>query len=447
MKKNLLPKARPDLKPLVHQTKTQVLRDELLALVRTMQPDEKLPTMRRLQEMLAVSPMTLHRALSELEAHNHIYRRQGSGIYVAPKRPEKSGDRVLETASEAGIFTVGLVYDRDIFGFQSSPFGSILVEEARRRAEEKRERFSLYLSLPGAENSAIPVHDDLREDVENGRLRGVLYAGESNPRALQWLLQKRVPVVSLSYLPTETCRVKIDHSALVRLGVRALAEKGCRRIALWIPLGVGLGRRDGEKTFPELDAFRETLAELGLEFDENRVWRNAEHTDVIADTGHETNQAQGLRAARETFGQTRGKLRGAQNHNVQTQDKTPEIAANAGTSSTRNAPRVAFFNDTISGESVPGENVPDGIVSDDDMMTRGALTFLEQNGVRVGENLQIATHSNRNSDVLLGYKNDLLLLEIDPSNVAHAMFQTLETLIDGKEPAQRVVEIQPKLLA
>lgn len=391
MKKVSSAPVRPDLQPLLHQTKTQVLRDRLIALVETMEPHEKLPTMRQLQEMLGVSPMTLHRALSELEAHKLIYRRQGSGTYVAPL---ENTDRVLDS-----VPTVGLVYNRDIFDARSSPAGSLLVEEARRRAAEHGERFSLYLASSADEKS--PVHDDLREAVELGRLRGVLYAGASNPRALNWLLEHKVPVVSLSYGPAASHRVKIDHAELVRLGVEALAEKGCQRIGLWIPLGVGIGRRDGENSFPERDAWRQTLEKHGLEADESLLWQDEEHTDQISQGERETNQAQGLRAARETFGQKK-----------------------SATSSTR---------------------WPDGIVIDDDMMTRGALTYLGQHDIRVGQELQIATHLNRGSDVLLGHEDELSLLEIDLAEMAQAMFEMLETLMRGETPANDVIEIQPKL--
>lgn len=412
MRKPIIAKMPPNLKPLLHQTKTQALRDRLLTLVRTMQPDEKLPTMRQLQDSLAVSPMTLHRALSELEAHKLIYRRQGSGTYVAP-RPENM-DRVLDSAP-----TIGLVYNREIFDARSSPAGSLLVEEARRRATEHNERFSLYLASPVEDEN--PVHDDLREAVELGRLRGVLYAGASNPRALDWLREHNVPVVSLSYGIVASPRVKIDHAQLVRLGVETLAKKGCKRIALWIPLGAGIGRRDGAKSFPELDAWRNALKKHGLEIDESLVWRNQEHTDQTphneasageasvdeaksSETGgaRETNQAQGLRAAREVFGEKNA------------------------TSSTR---------------------LPDGIVIDDDMMTRGALTYLGQHNIKIGEDLQIATHLNRGSDVLLGHEDELSLLEIDLAQMAQAMFETLETLMRGAQPQSEVIEIKAKLRA
>jgi DNA-binding GntR family transcriptional regulator len=68
-----------------HQTKTQALREHLSQLIGTLEPHAKLPTMRELCATLGVSPMTANRALSELEAGGVIYRRQGSGTFVAPR--------------------------------------------------------------------------------------------------------------------------------------------------------------------------------------------------------------------------------------------------------------------------------------------------------------------------------------------------------------------------
>ena len=104
------------LQPVVHQTKTQALRDQLLSLIETLEPDAKLPTMRQLQDSLGVSPMTLNRALSELEANGMVYRRQGSGTYVSPQ--------AKQIVSSAAANAVGLVYDRALFGTHASPFGS-----------------------------------------------------------------------------------------------------------------------------------------------------------------------------------------------------------------------------------------------------------------------------------------------------------------------------------
>ena len=370
------------LQPVVHQTKTQALRDQLLSLIETMEPDAKLPTMRQLQDSLGVSPMTLNRALSELEANGMVYRRQGSGTYVSPQ--------AKQMASSAAANAVGLVYDRALFGTHASPFGSILVDEAARRAQVLKERFSLFLAMRASENAS--VHEDLSDAVLHGRLRGVLYAGERNPKAISWFQKHKVPVVALSYRECGTPRVRINHAQLIRIAVKSLAAKGCKRIGLWIPLGNGLGR-DENGYFAELEAFQSALKKADIEYSSDLIWREKEH-DADAKSA-ETNQQQGVKAARETFGKNQ-------------------------------------------------KNRPDGLVIGDDMMTLGALSFLDKSGVRVGSDLHIATHANKGSDVLSSH-DELSLLEVDSAEIARTMFEMLETLLRGEKLADELVEIKPKL--
>ena len=93
----------------------------------------------------------------------------------------------------------------------------------------------------------------------------------------------------------------------------------------------------------------------------------------------------------------------------------------------------------------PSAEKPDGILITDDMMALGALVGLQKQGVRVGADVQIASHANRGSPVLLGQDDVLTRIEIDPARVAHAMFATLETLMDGGTPAEPIVWIAPTL--
>jgi DNA-binding LacI/PurR family transcriptional regulator len=375
--------------PVVYRTKTQALSARLSEMARDLGPSARLPTMTELSKQLGVSMMTLNRALSELEAQGIIYRRQGSGTYVAPLRPG------------AGARSVGLVYDRDIFGSGQSPFCGLLVDEARRRAQSGDERFSLYLAIPSRDG--LPVNDDLLLAIEKKDVDGLLIVCEANSPAVKWLSEQELPVVALSYLPVVKNRVAIDWAALASEGVRELVARGCRDIALWLPVGVGLGRQKGERSFPELDAFRLALQDAELPYKTKRVWRlddldagaDAQRPDALRDS---TNQEQGFLAAFETFG-------------------------DAGQ-----------------------DDRPDGIVILDDMMTRGALVVLEQKGLELGRDVHIATHANRGSNVLRPYEEQLARLEIDPGAIAGAMFSMLEGLIEGRA-VETPVRISPSIAA
>ncbi len=363
-------------KKLAYATKTQALSTHISALAYKLGPGAKLPTMQQLSAELGISVMTLNRALSELEAQNIIVRRQGSGTYVN---------------ENLGLKTVGLIYDRVLMGASASPFAALLLEEAGRRAHENGEKFSVYLSEPAP--SGLPVHEDLSEDIRERKMSGLLLMSSQMP-AISWLLKQRLPLVSLSYLPLTPFRVRIWHAQTAYLGALELAKRGAKRIALWLPAGVGLGRANGEESFEELDFFQRALTESGLKFDPKLVYNFENLTAQLQSTA--SNQEQGLDAAN------------------------------------------AVFN---------AKNPPDGLVILDDMMTRGALTALAQLGIRPGHDVQIASHTNVGSQTLFGYEKSLVLLDIDPSQVAEAMFEMLEILMAGDTPPAPVVSIAPVVRA
>lgn len=372
-----MPKTK--LLPFSHRTKTQALTSYLTDLAHELGPENRLPTMQQLCEELQVSVVTLNRALSELEAQHIITRRHGVGIFVSPRLQQK---------------TIGLVYDRDILQAGTSPFASLLVEEARRRAADGHESFSLFLADPSSPKDTTPVHEDLAEALKTRRLNGVIFVGEQNPTAARWIETQNLPLVALAYTPMTKWRVCLDHAETARLGVKALAAQGCKRIALLLPLGSGIGRAPEAKSFAELDAFKSALKKAKLEFDESLVWRHDELTSSV-EPG-ETNQEQGFRAANELF--------------------------------------VA-------------KNRPDGAVILDDMMARGTLVALAKGGLRPGTDIKIATHTNKNSATLHGYEDDLIFIEVDPAQIVAALFAMLETLMNNEAPPEAVVSIRPKLRA
>ena len=88
----------------------------------------------------------------------------------------------------------------------------------------------------------------------------------------------------------------------------------------------------------------------------------------------------------------------------------------------------------------------DGLISDDDMMTRGILAALHENGTVLNERLQIATHANKNSPALMGYERNLILLQIDPHEIVNAMFSLLEPMMEGRKIEKTKRYIKPKLI-
>ena len=369
-------------KPLTYTTKTQASSNYLATLARKLGPGAKLPTMAELSVELGISVMTLNRALSELEAQGIVVRRQGSGTYVA--------DELSQTA-------VALVYDRDVFGPDASPFCSLLLHEATKLAEVNNEKFNLYLTMPEIEGEPLgpPIPSDLDEAIRTKRLGGVLFAGESNPAALQWILNQGVPLVALSHAPVAPFRVRIDHAQVAQMGVAELAKRGCKRIALWIPAGVGIGAGEVGASFEELEAFKNALEANGLKTDESLVLNRQQLSANVPSTPLGSNREQGRDAAQAVFGGAR-------------------------------------------------KNWPDGVVCLDDMMTLGALPEMKKLGVEVARDVQFATHTNVGSALLVGFGEELIQLPIDPARVAGAMSAMLEALLRGEEIGESVVAIGPE---
>jgi DNA-binding LacI/PurR family transcriptional regulator len=332
-----------------------------------------------------------------------VQLRDSLGVSVATLSSalsELEAQKVLCRKHGVGIYVspqlhhkaISLVCDPSFFQTPgASPFWQMLVEQVRSRAAAHQEALSFHFALPPGQGNA-PLHDGLAGEIRAGRVHGILAVGLS-PSTVGWIRDQRVPVVA--FAGPAAWMVGLDNRELVRLAVERLAMQGCRRIGLWAPVAP-FRRGDAAPTEPSAAnvAFREALAEHGLAFDPGLVRENR-HLIAGARTSV-TLQEQGYRTALEVFG--------------------------GG-----------------------GTDKPDGIVSTDDMMAHGALVALQKLGVCVGEHVKIATHANRGSPVLLGWEDDLTVIEVDPAEIVQTMFEMLEMLMDGKTPPERRVSIKPRV--
>jgi DNA-binding LacI/PurR family transcriptional regulator len=301
----------------------------------------------------------------------------------------------------SGIFvspraSAGIVLICDPFYFRGashSPFWDMLMEEARLRAQAHGEQFSCHFAM-SSESHDLPLHEGLTQQVLDGRVQGVLGVG-LNEESAQWLAEQRVPVAG--FAGDAKPYVQLSDEVLVEKGVQHLAELGCCRIGLWSPVAQfhtvyvpGMKHR--------LLAFKAELSKHNLPFYPEMVYDNHHLLELTHEErgiqSAESHQEQGFRVAREVFG-----------------------------------------------NSNPMK--PDGLVICDDLMTHGALMALQKEAVRIGEDVHIASHANRGSNVLMGH-DELTLIEYDPAEVVAAMFDLLEMQIDGQTPPPEVV-IMPQL--
>lgn len=348
-----------------------------------------MPTMNELRDTLGVSVVTLNRALSELEAQGIISRRHGVGIFVSPHLGQK---------------TIGLVFDRNIFGANASPFWDMLISKARDRASSHNENFSLFMAMAmGSDDEGLHIPHDLTNALAQGRLHGVIFVGPDQ-RSAQWL-EERVPLVAYANIHASHA-VSIDGGAMVQLATQRLVEQGCRRIGLWIPTGLWVGPNRAGDSYPEMDAFLDVLKAADLPVQPQ--WIKEDFWRVPPSHPH----APGF----------------------------PGGAAGNAIENTLSFQEQGYYLTlNVFGKRAARQDRPDGLVIVNDLMTRGAMTAFSKLNLKPGIDIKIATHANKGSTALLGYEDDLTLVQVDVAELVDTMYEMLETRIAGKElPLQRV---------
>ena len=269
----------------------------------------------------------------------------------------------------------------------SSPFWQMMVENARTRAQVKNEAFSCHFSVPGG-HKGTPLHAGLAREIEARELHGILGIGLDQETAT-WIEERGVPFVA--FAGPGRWIVGMDTYRLVELGVKELKSLGCNRLAYW-NVGSPIERPVKLRYARECDAqWREVMHNHGLEIHEELI-RNLGYLDCV---GH-SHQEQGFHLASEIF----------------------------------SAPRPTW---------------PDGILSGDDMMTHGMLLAAEKMGVRIGKDIQVVSHANRNSNVLMGREHLLTRIEFDPAEIVGTMFDILETVMDGGTYETPITLVRPTL--
>lgn len=295
---------------------------------------------------------------------------------------------VLYSVRSVGIFVkpqvrrnIRLLCDATRFLSGGTPFWTILLDAARERALSHSEEFVVQPVLRSNEALASAQKTFL-EDSRAGRVDAVMAVGVER-ELTDWLVGLGVPLASFAcYSPH---RVAIDQEAITRMGVEDLLARGCKRISLWIaPL------------YKEVDdaciaIFEQRLHEAG----------QTPHSIRIADQWPKdmpkiqpSRQEEGFKVARELF---------------------------------------------LSAER------PDGMVILNDHLTHGVLIALDKVGLRAGRDVQIATQTNLGSPMLLGREDQIVSLEIDPTEIVEALFSLIEAQLSEQAQVPLCLPIQPHL--
>lgn len=289
---------------------------------------------------------------------------------------------------------VALVFGADIFSSAGSPVYSLLLQHCQRQAARRHSRFSFYLdvALPAEEGrvvpDACPLHEDLAAALADRRIDGIILVAGQTPRQEAWLRKHGVPMVRFCGAPDgQPGLVALDYAELIGYGLKSLAAQGCRTVGF-----LGLQREQAA-------LFRDLAGRAGLATRDSWIVHPAGDAPIPEESCHKLGR-----------------------------DFALELLMNNGW-----AP-----------ESGAAPELPDGIVSSDDMLTRGLCLFLGRLGFAVGDTMKIASHSNRGSSALEEWRQRISMIEFDPGDMVAALFSALETLMDGRPLPARALRIPPR---
>jgi DNA-binding LacI/PurR family transcriptional regulator len=347
-------------------------------------PEARMPTFVELCEATSLSKATLGSVLGQLEAQGILLRRHGAGIFVSPRLKR----------------SIALVCDPQ---FSLDPrirgFWELIVREARLRVESSRHQLAFHFSTMSpdatrddatrddATRNGPPLHAGLMDDIRANRVQGVLTVGVPL-EAVEWMSAQGVALVAFGGWGPAS--VNMNGADIVRLGVEALAARGCRRIALWSSTGCEPERDSRRGNRLEVQAFRREMAARDLKFDARQLRPRAREKSV-----------------RSSFEQARDWVR-----------------------------------ETFEGRH---SGWPDGLLLDNDILARDVMAALQKLDIRPNRDIVIASHANSDSPVLRAYEDDLTLLEYDSGEIVQTMFDKLEAVLRGEVLLHPHVQIKPKI--
>jgi DNA-binding LacI/PurR family transcriptional regulator len=337
-------------------------------------PDARMPTFASLCEQTRVSKATLDAALSQLEAQGIIMRRQGAGIFVSS---------LLKRS-------IALVCDPQ---FSLEPrlrgFWELIVREARLRVAGSHYDLAFHFSTLETESATDgpALHPALMDDIQAGRVQGVLTVALPN-ETVEWINEQGTAVVAFG--GKGPVSVNMDVVDVVKLGVDALAARGCQRLALWSEMWSASGdeNRTGKRALTQ--AFRRALTGQKLEFNNN--WLRPQAREL---------------AGPASFDQAR--------------DWVQEVFG------------------------VPRGSWPDGLLITNDILTRDVMPALQKLDIIPNRDIVVASHANTDSPVLRPYEDELMLIEYDSGEIVQSMFDQLEALLRGEAVINRYIQIKPAI--
>ncbi len=190
-------------------------------------PGEKIPNRDNLRRMLKLSPVTIQKAMEQIEEDGFISSHGANGTYVASNLPNLSN--------------YGIVYPhRQTRDLVWSLFWRLLLKEAEYLETLNKSSFPIYYASDDR-GQGINHKSKLIRDVESHCLAGLIFLGSpldyiNTPVITSRNVQRVIVLSSLSSIPGIPS-VWFDYSSLIDRALERFAERGCKRIAVITPAG------------------------------------------------------------------------------------------------------------------------------------------------------------------------------------------------------------------
>jgi len=185
------------------------------------QPGDRLPTVIELARRFAVCKHSITTALEILARAGSITKRQGSGVYVAERKPQR----------------IGILSELNLFDDRVSHYWRAVADGLKSQLAELGAEPHLYVGnvVGDAAQADAPTCRQFWDDAAAGRLDGAVILNV--PSTTAWVARvQSCPVPAVGAFTN--FEVAPDSLGIMTTGVRCLAAHGCRRVGLlaWQPV-------------------------------------------------------------------------------------------------------------------------------------------------------------------------------------------------------------------
>ena len=203
--------------------KTLLAKQALVRYIRegNLKAGTQLPSQEELRQRFGFGTATIAAALHELHNDKVIEVRDKIGAFVLNPATDGHAGRIIGLASNALAVSV----------FRSC-LSNLLQIRLADRGWQMLSFFCMEPVLNGQlEHSAFA---GLHRTVEQKGIEALITLGDLSPESLNYFAAKKLPVVFVGSLETNTARVIIDMTAFLNAGLDKLADAGIRRPAILI---------------------------------------------------------------------------------------------------------------------------------------------------------------------------------------------------------------------